>query len=606
MCRIIILLMSFFLLDPLGAVKVIHLSDLSLEERQDMTPVIRDVLEKNGNDIKIIFPKNVYHFYPDQAFGKYHAITNHDNIYRYFAFPLMDRLNIEIDGGGSDFIFHGLITPFLIERSKNVVLRNFSIDWEQPFFFQAEVLRSDEKEKWMDLKVHPMCEPLFEGNRLGFVTNGFHFPFLGESMPFDPKTRAVAYKAQNYALNTVTSRATFDTYLGENEYRIQWSSNVTPPPPGLLYISKGPNKFNRYCPAVHLTDSKDILLKGVTIHHAGGMGVIGEKTENIHIDGLQVVLRKGTERILTTTADATHFCNCKGQLLIENCVFENMLDDASNIHGSYVKVCDRLDSHTLLAKIGHFQQFDYHFVERGDSICFVEQSSLLPIGYGIVEGVKVINEQMYEISFAETLPEQLKTGDGLDNITWYPETVFRNNIIRNNRARGILVSSRNKTRILNNSFSSMIAAILFEGDMNFWHESGAVKDVEIKDNVFLDNAYGGRKAAVIWINPRMAKVNPDKPFESNIVIECNEFRTFDNAILSALSVKGLIFRNNKIIETDTYPKLFPENPALEIKNCVNTIIQSNIYEGKQPARISIDSLSRRTLIIDKQQNGFVN
>ena len=129
MCRIIILLMSFFLLDPLGAVKVIHLSDLSLEERQDMTPVIRDVLEKNGNDIKIIFPKNVYHFYPDQAFGKYHAITNHDNIYRYFAFPLMDRLNIEIDGGGSDFIFHGLITPFLIERSKNVVLRNFSIDW---------------------------------------------------------------------------------------------------------------------------------------------------------------------------------------------------------------------------------------------------------------------------------------------------------------------------------------------------------------------------------------------------------------------------------------------------------------------------------------------
>lgn len=139
--------------------------------------------------------------------------------------------------------------------------------------------------------------------------------------------------------------------------------------PGLLYISKGPNKFNRYCPAVHLTDSKDILLKGVTIHHAGGMGVIGEKTENIHIDGLQVVLRKGTERILTTTADATHFCNCKGQLLIENCVFENMLDDASNIHGSYVKVCDRLDSHTLLAKIGHFQQFDYHL--RREEIVFV-------------------------------------------------------------------------------------------------------------------------------------------------------------------------------------------------------------------------------------------
>lgn len=606
MRRIIILLIMFPLLMPLQAIKVIDLSDFNIIDKQDMTLVIRDILEKNENDIKIVFPKGVYHFYPDQAFAKYHAITNHDNLYRYFAFPLIERSNIEIDGGGSDFIFHGLITPFLIENSKNVVLRDFSIDWEQPFFFQAEVLRSNEKEKWMDLKVHPMCEPLFEGNRLGFVTNGFHFPFLGESMPFDPKTRAVAYKAQRYALNTVTSRATFDSYLGENEYRIQWFSDVIPPPPGLLYISKGPNKFNRYCPAVHLTDSKDILLKGVTIHHAGGMGVIGEKTENIHIDGLRVVLREGTQRILTTTADATHFCNCKGLLLIENCLFENMLDDASNIHGSYIKMHDQLDSHTLLAKIGHLQQFDYHFAEKGDSICFVEQSSLLPVGYGVVAGVKMINEQMYEISFTNTLPKQLKVGDGLDNISWYPETIFRNNIIRNNRARGILISSRNKTRVLNNSFSSMIAAILFEGDMSFWHEAGAVQDVEIKNNVFLDNAYGGRKSAVIWINPRMAKINPDRPFERNIVVECNEFRTFDNAILSAQSVEGLVFRNNKIIETYTYPKLFPENPTLEIKNCVNTIIESNTYEGKQPARISIDSHSSRTSLIDKQQSGFAN
>ena len=604
MRKIILSLILSFSLCAGHTAKVINLADYGLTQGQDMTPVIRGLLESNKENLKICFPKGTYHFYPDEAFGKYHAITNHDNIYRYFAFPLTGKAGIEIDGGGSDFIFHGLITPFLIEKSNSIKLYDFSIDWEQPFFLQAEVLQSNKEEKSMDIKVHPMAEPLFEGNRLGFVTNGHHLPFLGESMVFDPKTRAVAYKAANYILNSTTSRATFDTKLGENTFRVKWNSGAEPPPAGLLYISKGPNSFNRYCPAIHLSDSKDVLLEDVIIHHAGGMGVIGEKTENIHLKGVKVVLRENTDRILTTTADATHFCNCKGKLLIENCVFENMLDDAANIHGSYLKVYQKKGEQAILARIGHFQQFDYHFAQPGDSIAFIEKETLLTYGYRKVKEVKVINEQVYEISFTEALPDQLKTEDGIENITWYPEATFRNNTIRNNRARGVLISTRNRTQIYKNTFSSMMSAILFEGDLLHWHEAGAVNQVEIKDNLFLDNAYGGRKAAVIWINPRMQKVVPEQPYESNIVIENNEFRTFDNAILSALSVKGLVFRGNKIVETNTYPKLFPESPAIEIKSCVNTTIESNTYEGKEPARVEIDDSSRQSLVIDKKQKGF--
>lgn len=595
------LLTCFF--TPLGAIQTIRISD-TIPSGQDITPLVRNILATHPKEIRIVFPKGTYHFYPDEAMGKYHAITNHDNIYRYFAFPLIGMSNVEIDGGGSDFIFHGLITPFLVEKSEKITLRNFSIDWEQPFFFQAEVTGSHPADRSMDLKAFPFCTPLFEGNRLGFVTNGLHLPFLGESMVFDPRTRAVAYKGQNYVLNTVSSRATFDTRLGENQFRMQWAGGPEPPPSGLLYISKGPNGTNRYCPGIHLSDSKNINLQKIIIYHAGGMGVIGEKTENIHLDGLQVVLREGTDRLLTTTADATHFCNCKGQLLIENCLFENMLDDASNIHGSYLRLYRLQDKHTLQARIGHFQQFGYHFAQAGDSICFVRKSTLLPVGYGVVEQIDRINEQLYQIRFRQPLPESLQPDDGLDNISWYPETVFRNNIVRNNRARGLLISSRNKTRIVHNSFSSMMSAILFEGDMNFWHESGAVRQVEITDNLFLENVYGGRKAAVIRIHPRMAEVDPGQPFEHNIRIERNEFRTFDNAILSALSVDGLVFRNNKIVETDTYPKLFPESPVLEIRQCKQTTIEGNTYRGTRPAQIRIDTLSRPTLRIEPHQSGF--
>lgn len=585
---------------------VVNMKEYGIAGGMDVTPVVQEILKKSEQHaVKIIFPKGTYHFYPDKALGKYHAVTNHDNLFRYFAFPLINCTHVEIDGGGSDFIFHGVIQPFLVENSTSVTLKNFSVDWEEPFNLQAEVLDRNIREQTMDIKVHPMNKALFEGNRLGFLTNGRHLLFLGESMVFDPATKAVAYNAKKYVLNSVTSRSTFDQDLGNDVFRVKAKFAVEPPLKGLLYVSKGPNGFNRLTPAIHLSGSKDVVLQDITIHHAGGMGVIAEKTENIHLNRLNVKLREGTERILTTTADATHFCNCKGNLLIENCLFENMLDDAANIHGVYVKISEIVNEHTLRADINHFQQFDFDFAESGDEVQFIDRETMLPVSQAKVKSIRKINDHLFELAFVEKLPAGLKVNDAVDNISWYPSVIFRNNNIRNNRARGILISTRNKVRIYNNMFSSMMTSILFEGDLNNWYESGAVQDVEIRNNLFLDNVYGGLKGSVIWINPRMKKIVDDTPFEKNIIIEDNEFRTFDNSILSALSVGGLVFRNNKLIESYTYPKLFGERPAIEVNSCPNAIIRGNTYTGKEPARIMVDESSLKTLSMDKEQKGFV-
>ena len=50
---------------------------------------------------------------------------------------------------------------------------------------------------------------------------------------------------------------------------------------------------------------------------------------------------------------------------------------------------------------------------------------------------------------------RLTVGDGLENMSWYPELIFRNNVVRNNRARSILVSTPRKVVVEGNTFSSM-------------------------------------------------------------------------------------------------------------------------------------------------------
>ena len=601
MQKIILSVIIFFTTVFCQAKKVIDISDYEIAQGQDVTPIIRDIIKDNKENIKIIFPEGIYHFYPEEAVGKYHTVTNHDNSYKYFAFPLIECTEIEIDGGGSDFIFHGVITPFLVENSSGIKLKNFSIDWEDPFFLQAEVLSSNEKNQSMDIKFYPMAEPVFQGNRLGFITNGLYLPFLGQSMVFDPKTGAVAHNAQSYLFN----KASFVESLGESEYRIKAQYSTMPAPKGMIYVFKGPHGFNRFAPAIHLKNSSDLHLNNINIYHAGGMGVIAEKSENIYLDRVNVKLREGSDRIVSTTADATHFCNCRGDLVIENCLFENMLDDASNIHGTYIKIAELVDKHTIRAGVNHVQQYDYDFASRGDKVQFVTSETLLPIAPAVVKSFKKINDHLFELSFVNELPSDLKVNDAVENITWYPTTIFRNNTVRNNRARSVLISTRNRTVIENNSFSSMMTSILFEGDLNHWYESGAVDDVVIRDNIFYDCVYGGGKGSVIWINPRMKQTVKDQPYEKNIIIENNEFRTFDNSILNALSVDGLIFRNNKIIESRTYPKLWPDMPTIEIQDGLNTIIQNNFFEGEGQARIVIDENSRRSLKIDKKQKNFL-
>jgi hypothetical protein len=98
----------------------------------DATPIVINALKdcKSKNIKKLSFPKGVYHFYPTFAPDKYCAITNNDNGLKRTPFPIIDFHNFEIDGNGSEFIFHGKMIPFIIEESTAIVVKNLSVDWQ--------------------------------------------------------------------------------------------------------------------------------------------------------------------------------------------------------------------------------------------------------------------------------------------------------------------------------------------------------------------------------------------------------------------------------------------------------------------------------------------
>ncbi|MCL2624757.1 MAG: hypothetical protein FWD31_13930, partial [Planctomycetaceae bacterium] len=180
-------------------------------------------------------------------------------------------------------------------------------------------------------------------------------------------------------------------------------------------------------------------------------------------------------------------------------------------------------------------------------------------------------------------PDSLKANDALENKTWNAELEIRDcKILKKHRARGLLISTPLRAVVENNYFRTAGAAILVEGDVNYWYESGAVSDLVIRNNIFEDcfsSGYAGDWGhAVITIHPSFQpQSEDDEAYHRNIRIENNVFKSFDYPILFARSVRGLAFTGNTLSRTTTYPPFAQNQATFVFDGCRDVRIEGNSY-----------------------------
>jgi hypothetical protein len=601
-----------------SVVSTLYLKVFGIENTNDATPVVVEAIKKCKKDgiVKLEFPKGIYHFYPTFAPDMYCAITNNDNGLKRTAFPIIDFDKLEIDGNGSEFIFHGKMVPFIIEGSKNITIKNLSINWEVPFYLQGKVVANNITEKSFDIEVSTpykvqyghLYMSLERQNSPYEEEYGFRFAMaegydlqVGQNILWDPNTMAPLYNTTKYGLKDHTIAA---EEIKKGLIRLKGESKEVPPV-GSIFCSKGEYLFNRTCPAFRLFKSKDLIFNNINVHHAGAMGLIAERCENITLDSFNVVLKEGEGRMVTTTADATHFCNVKGEIIIRNSTFENMLDDATNIHGTYVRVNKIIDDYRVAVETYHPHQNDYLFGEAGDSIRIINNYLNPTTGNLVLKNVERINEKISILTFNESVKGKVEKYFGIENVSWYPTALLENNIVRNNRARSFLISVPRKVVVRNNYFSSQMAALRITGDLGLWNESGPVDNLIIEKNIFENCLYGGNgPQSVIMIDPQYNDMNDLRgKYSKDIIIKDNQFKTFDASILKAISVEGLVFEGNNIEQTNTYEPIFPEIPNLNIINCSQVRIENNTYKsisGKK-GTLNIDKSSTQIKIFNNNE-----
>lgn len=563
------LLALLFPLQGMAEIRTYDVSEFGLKagSRKNATPVLSKIIARIQSEcspedsIVLKFAPGRYEFHEKGAAQREYYISNHDQTQPKKVGMALEALkHFTLDGQGAEFVFYGRMLPVSLIYSANCTLRNFSIDFQNPHIAQIQVVENH-PEKGLTFKVAPWVNYRITKDSV-FETYGEGWTAQQRSgIAFEEKTKRIVYNTSDLGYSTKGVTEVSPRLLTAPEWKDKRLI------PGTVVAMR---TWGRPAPGVFLSHNVNTVVENVKVHYAEGMGLLAQLCENITLDGFGVCLKgKDDPRYFTTQADATHFSGCKGRIVSKNGLYENMMDDAINVHGTYLKVVKRLDKRTLVGRYMHNQAWGFDWGFTGDSVQFVRSetmelvgttnciTSITPYDKDVAKGARE-----FRIVFQHPVAQEIckDAGFGIENLTWTPEVVFANNVIRNNRARGTLFSTPRKTIVENNLFDHTSgAAILLCGDCNGWYETGTCREVLIRGNRFvnaLTNMFQFTNA-VISIYPEIPNLNKQQQYfhggkGKGIVIEENEFDTFDAPILYAKSVDGLVFRNNVIKKNTDY------------------------------------------------------
>ncbi|MDQ8199428.1 hypothetical protein QEH56_14775 [Pelagicoccus enzymogenes] len=543
---------------------------------EDLTLTLKRAMTRlPESEIQLNFQPGDYFFRGKFAGTRFASIANHDSGRKEIVFDLSGRKDWSVNGNGARFWFSGEAIPFAANEGMGIEVSDLSIDWIDPLIVEARIEEANANS--MVLCMPGAVPYLVLSGRLLFNIGGDIFPLI-RVMEIDSSRRAPAFASgDNFgAVDGATSGWDFNWRFEQLEgkrIRVEGNWPRMPVPGNYVYCKFG----RRTNPGFWWKDSRDIIMKDVSIHYTGAMGVLAEGCENVALTRVKVIPPEDCSRLTSARADATHFVCCRGDVDLVDCKFHGQHDDGANVHGIYFPVVKILGKADLIVERAHFQQRGCLIGKPGDRYQFVRANTLASVGEFRINEFNEINDRYVELILDSPLPLGVKLGDGIENLSASPALRVEGCSFEGNRARGLLVGTPRKALVVGCTFHVPGSAIRVSSDCGGWYESGAVKDFTIRNNRFLNTNY----ATPGWPHWGLASIDLEGKGEpvgsvvSGVRVENNSFVTFGPPVLNAAATRDLVFSGNNIESSQEFPWEGEAEPLVYLGSCLNTAVHSN-------------------------------
>jgi hypothetical protein len=522
------------------------------------------------------FEKGRYDIWPESAMRKEYYISNTStesecpSKIKTVGLLFENIQNLKVEGNGALLMFHGKMTTIALDHCQDIKLEELHVDFERPAGSELRYIAVNKN--YVDVAVHRDTNYEIVDGKINLYGEGWRSN-KNHCIEYNQETESFYYSQDWDILSNSPVQE-----ISPNLIRFTIPADFHPKKGNTLTI----RDVVRDQVGMFIHQSKNVTLNGMQMHYMHGLGIISQYSENITMNQVKCMPRSESGRLLAASADMMHFSGCKGKILIDGCYFSGAQDDGINIHGTNLKVVEKINSNTLNLRFSHGQSYGFQAYFPGDTVAFIKSATMQRGSTACVRSVKPISNYIWQVEFDQKTPEWLELNhDCVENLTCTPSVVIRNNYFTRTSTRGTLVTTPRKVVIENNIYyKTGMSAILIEGDAEGWFESGPVCDVQIRSNTFIDCAYnGGPGNAVIGINPSNSVINANNPVHKNIRIENNTFKIFDYPVLYAKSTEGLSFINNTIERTTQLKPSTSNKNLFYFNGCNNVKIQNIIYKG---------------------------
>jgi hypothetical protein len=462
-----------------------------------------------GGPVTLVFPRGTYAFWSRSATLRELYASNTvgaDERYREkrIGILLEGFDDIEIDGGGSRFEYHGRQTTLAVIGGGRAVLHDFAIDMVQPTVVEVTVARAgvDGGRAFRLLTMPHDTVWSIEG-----MGRAARVVWHGESDPVSGfedwrGVGALEYSQVHDPRSERTWRQDCPLFDGVESLSrtpegilVRYASTVSFSDVGLVYQLRDTVRDH---PGILALESDSVTFRDVAVHYLHGFGLLAQNGVDLALERVDFRTPPGSTRRTAGFADFVQASGMRGAIDIRDCVFDGAHDDAINVHGTYLRI-DGVTADSITATYAHDETAGFPQFAAGDLAEVIDRATGSVVATDLVVASVVgpsgrdhrVALDTMTVRFADPLPSVVSLAPAgslaVENITRTPSLHVSDSTFVNLPTRGILVSTRKPIRIERNRFERLpMAGVFLSSDAAEWWESGPVRDCVIADNTFVE------------------------------------------------------------------------------------------------------------------------
>jgi hypothetical protein len=422
--------------------------------------------------LTVHFAPGRYDLWPAQCERRRYQISNNNDAAdqeKVAGLLLENARHVRITGHGARLVCRGKMIECCIDQSEDVTIEGLTFDYHRPTVSEFTV--TDAAADWADIVIHRDSTYRVEHGRIIWVGEGWSYE-TGLAQELMPDTGEIWRRKDPLAGLRLEELA---------PYRVRVHGKHDMPKGRVFQV----RDTWRDCVGVFVHRSRDVVFRDCNFRFAHGMGIVGQFSENITLDRVQIAPDPASGRTSACWADCTHFSGCRGKITVKDCLFCGAHDDAMNVHGTYLKIAGVAGDRQVKARFMHRQTYGFQAFYPGDEIEFVRGDSLETFAANRVTAVEMMDDREQLLTLESPVPADWRDGDVIENVTWTPEVEVTGCKVVRIPTRGFLITTRRRVLVADNEFVGMRCAIHVEGDASKWFESGCVRDMTIRGNRFV-------------------------------------------------------------------------------------------------------------------------